>query len=110
MMMIIIILLLLFESGLASFSSPEPLGLICNEHLVSRPRDQETTGSGDENGLASNCWNTCEINLTLSSIETNVNACLQLSCSNKWFVRSFTLYVSFCMQASSKKIDETKTQ
>ena len=27
------------------FSSPEPLGLICN-----RPRDQETTGSGDENG------------------------------------------------------------
>ena len=83
MMMIIIILLLLFESGLTSFSSPEPLGLICKEHLVSRPRDQETMGSGDENGLASNCWNTCEINLTLSSIETNVNACLQLSCSNK---------------------------
>ena len=27
-----------------SFSFPEPLGLICN-----RPRDQETTGSGDEN-------------------------------------------------------------
>ena len=27
-----------------SFSSPEPLGLICN-----RPRGQETTGSGDEN-------------------------------------------------------------
>ena len=50
MMMMMIILLLLFESGLASFSSPEPLGLICNEHLVSRPRDQETTGSGDENG------------------------------------------------------------
>ena len=46
MMMIIIILLLLFENGLASFSSPEPLGLICSEHLVSRPRDQETTGSG----------------------------------------------------------------
>ena len=32
-----------------SFSSPQPLGLICNELLVSRPRDQETTGSGDEN-------------------------------------------------------------
>ena len=31
------------------FSSPEPLGLICNEPLVSRPRDRETTGSGDEN-------------------------------------------------------------
>ena len=31
------------------FSSPEPLGLICNEPLVSRPRDQETTGSGIEN-------------------------------------------------------------
>ena len=29
------------------FSSPEPLGLICNR---SGPRDQETTGSGDENG------------------------------------------------------------
>ena len=28
------------------FSSPEPLALICN-----RPRDQETTGSGDENEL-----------------------------------------------------------
>ena len=27
------------------FSSPEPLGLIC-----SRPRDQETTGYGDQNG------------------------------------------------------------
>ena len=37
-----------------SFSSPEPLGLICNYNrsLVSRPLDQETTGSGssgDEN-------------------------------------------------------------
>ena len=32
-----------------SFSSPESLGLICNEPLVSRPRDQETTGSGEEN-------------------------------------------------------------
>ena len=36
-----------------TFSSPEPLGLICNrpvaEPLVSLPRDQETTGSGDEN-------------------------------------------------------------
>ena len=31
----------------AAFSSPEPLGLICN--LVSRPRDQETTGSGEGN-------------------------------------------------------------
>ena len=30
-----------------TFSSPEPLGLIC---VNSRPRDQETTGSGDENG------------------------------------------------------------
>ena len=28
-----------------SFSSPEPLGLIC-----SKPRDQETTGFGEENG------------------------------------------------------------
>ena len=27
-----------------SFSSPEPLGLICN-----RPRDRKTTGFGDEN-------------------------------------------------------------
>ena len=34
------------------FSSPEPLGLICNEPLVSRPRDQETTGSGVENANA----------------------------------------------------------
>ena len=36
-----------------SFLSPEPLGLICNRPvalLVSLPRDQETTGSGDENG------------------------------------------------------------
>ena len=32
----------------SSFSSPEPLGLICN-----RPRDQETTGSGDENAFSS---------------------------------------------------------
>ena len=36
-----------------TFSSPEPLGLICNrpvaEPLVSLPRDQETRGSGDEN-------------------------------------------------------------
>ena len=36
-----------------TFSSPEPRGLICNrpvaEPLVSLPRDQETTGSGDEN-------------------------------------------------------------
>ena len=32
----------------SSFSSPEPLRSICNEPLVSRPRDQETTGSGDE--------------------------------------------------------------
>ena len=32
-----------------SFLSPEPLGLICNEPLVSRPRDQETTDSGEEN-------------------------------------------------------------
>ena len=41
-------------SGKHTFSSPELLGLICNEPvaepLVSRPRDQETTGSGDENG------------------------------------------------------------
>ena len=66
MIIILLLLLLLFENGLASFSSPEPLGLICNEHLVSRPRDQETSGSGDENGLASNFSNTCEINLTLS--------------------------------------------
>ena len=28
----------------AVFSSPKPLGIICNE-----PRDQETTGSGDQN-------------------------------------------------------------
>ena len=34
-----------FRSQYFAFSSPEPLGLICN-----RPRDQETTGSGDENG------------------------------------------------------------
>ena len=34
------------ELNLGSFSSPEPLALICN-----RPRDQETTGSGDENEL-----------------------------------------------------------
>ena len=38
-----------------TFSSPEPRGLICNrpvaEPLVSLPRDQETTGSGDENVL-----------------------------------------------------------
>ena len=32
-----------------SFSSPQPLGLICNKLLVSRPRDQETRGSGDKN-------------------------------------------------------------
>ena len=32
----------------STFSSPEPLGLICN-----RPRDQETTSSGDENGESS---------------------------------------------------------
>ena len=40
------------------FSSPEPLGLICNEpveSLVSRPRDQETMGSGDENGFSHHC-------------------------------------------------------
>ena len=39
----------------ATFSSPEPLGLICNEKvepLVSRPRDQETAGSEDENVVA----------------------------------------------------------
>ena len=29
-----------------AFLSPEPLGLVCNE-----PRDQETMGSGDENGI-----------------------------------------------------------
>ena len=34
------------ELNLGSFSSPEPLALICN-----RPRDQATTGSGDENKL-----------------------------------------------------------
>ena len=34
--------------NIRSFSSPEPLGLICN-----RPRDQETTGSGDENDIRS---------------------------------------------------------
>ena len=34
------------SQDLGSFSSPEPLALICN-----RPRDQETTGSGDENEL-----------------------------------------------------------
>ena len=35
------------------FSSPEPLGLICNRFvtLVSLPRDQETKGSGDENAV-----------------------------------------------------------
>ena len=40
--------------GVRPFSSPEPLGLICNRPvapLVSQPRDQETTGSGDENGV-----------------------------------------------------------
>ena len=39
-----------FECDVYPFLSPEPLGLICNRPLVSRPRDQETTGSGDENG------------------------------------------------------------
>ena len=39
--------------GVKSFSSPEPLGSICN--LVSLPRDQETSGSGDENGVKSVC-------------------------------------------------------
>jgi len=41
--------------SLHAFSSPEPLGLICNEPvepLVSRPRDQETAGSRDENVVA----------------------------------------------------------
>ena len=38
----------------APFSYPEPLGLICNEPLVSRPRNQETTGSGDEDAHARN--------------------------------------------------------
>ena len=35
------------------FLSPEPLGLICNRFvtLVSLPRDQETTGIGDENAV-----------------------------------------------------------
>ena len=40
-----------FDEG-KPFSSPEPLGLICNRpvvSLVSQPRYQETTGSGDEN-------------------------------------------------------------
>ena len=40
------------KKSLRTFSSPEPRGLICNrpvEPLVSRPRYQETTGSGDEN-------------------------------------------------------------
>ena len=37
----------LCQLSFPAFSSPEPLGLICNE----RPRDQETTGSGDENGF-----------------------------------------------------------
>ena len=32
------------EKQVVPFSSPEPLGLICN-----RPRDQETKGSGEEN-------------------------------------------------------------
>ena len=36
-----------FYSLPLAFSSPEPLGLICN-----RPRDQETIGSGDENASA----------------------------------------------------------
>ena len=38
------------HGGHCPFSSPEPLGLICNRPLVSLPRDQETTGSGDEDG------------------------------------------------------------
>ena len=40
---------------MAPFSSPEPLGLICNPPVSlprDLPRDQETTGSGDENGVA----------------------------------------------------------
>ena len=36
---------------LTTFSSPEPLGLICDRP---RPRDQETTGSGDENEANNN--------------------------------------------------------
>ena len=40
-----------FQGDLKPFSSPEPLGLICNRPVISRPRDQDTTGSGDENDL-----------------------------------------------------------
>ena len=43
----------------ATFLSPEPLSLICNdpvEPLVSRPRDQETAGSEDENVVAYGIW------------------------------------------------------
>ena len=48
------------------FLSTDPLGLICNEP---RPRDQETTGSGDENGaLAVNVLSTFEAKDTWSYI------------------------------------------
>ena len=44
------------NSAVSAFSSPEPLGLICNRPvcnpLVSLPRDQETSGSGDENAVS----------------------------------------------------------
>ena len=40
-----------FQGDLKPFLSPEPLGLICNRPVISRPRDQDTTGSGDENDL-----------------------------------------------------------
>ena len=45
-----------YAANAGAFSSPEPLGLICNRPvtLVSRPRDQETTGSGDENDAGGN--------------------------------------------------------
>ena len=41
----------LFQGDLKPFRSPEPLGLICNRPVISRSRDQDTTGSGDENDL-----------------------------------------------------------
>ena len=52
-----------------TFSSPEPLGLICNQ-----PRDQETTGSGDENDVNMKSDSTVHAQYYIPKPLTDLNA------------------------------------
>ena len=86
-----------------TFSSPEPLGLICNrpvEPLVSRPRDQETTGSGDENEQ-----NTTHFPLIFPGV-THTRNCLTDNdltdrCSARWLQEGGIAASNVCLQALS---------